>query len=91
MVQGNHQPNFGGTFGLKLWDSKAWLVRMEMLIQDYGGAGLRSAGNEPPSWEGRVGSEECCPGAGWPGSSGNLQLGVLGPSLVGSWRAGLDS
>lgn len=89
MVQGNHQPNFGGTFGHKLRDSKAWLVRMEMLIQDYRGAGLCSAGKEPPSWEGGAGSEECCPGAGWPGSLGNSQLVVLGPCPVG--RAGPDS
>lgn len=37
MVLGKHRPNFGGTFGLKPRDSNAWLVRMEMLIQDYRG------------------------------------------------------
>lgn len=73
MFQGNHQPNFGGTFGLKAQDSKAWLVRMEMLIQDYRGVGLRSAGKEPPSWEGE-----------W--VLGNAVLGQDGPiHSLGFW------
>lgn len=90
MVLGNHQPNFAGTFGLKPRDSKVWLARMEMLIQDYGGVGLRSAGKEPPSWEGEQVLGNAFLGqdgqAAWGiHSLGNSQLGVLGAAGGPGW------
>lgn len=76
MVPQNHRHNFGGTSGLEPRDSRAWLVRMEMPIQDCRGCARQGRSLHPArgmgvwgmlSW-GRMARQV-----------GNPHLGVLGP------------